>query len=665
MIGEIGQFSLIVALAFALVGATLPHVGAHRGNIRLMALADRAVLAQFLMAVTAFAALTYAFVTSDFSVVNVAANSHSLKPMLYKISGVWGNHEGSLLFWVLILTLFGALVSWRGKNLPLRFRSRVLAVQSLLVVGFLSFILFTSNPFLRLDPAPLDGSGLNPLLQDPGLAFHPPMLYLGYVGLSIAFSFAVAALLEGEVTPLWARWVRPWALLAWTFLTGGIALGSWWAYYELGWGGWWFWDPVENASFMPWLAATALLHSAIVVEKRDALKSWTILLAIVAFSFSLLGTFLVRSGVITSVHAFATDPARGIFILGFLGLVIGGSMALYAWRAPKLVPGGLFGIVSRESGLVLNNIFLSTFAAVVLVGTLYPLFVEAAGAGQITVGPPFFEFAAMILMSPLIVALGFGPLLSWKRGKLSRAAQIAFPALVVALVAATVLVWKTSGGYVMTAFGFGLALWLLASVLLEIAGRIKLWQAPARALSRLTKSSRAQWGMSLAHGGLGIMLLGITISEAFTSEQLLVMAPGDTATVAGYDFKFDGVAPVAGPNYSAVRGFFEVSENGETMTTLMPEDRVYTNPVMNTTEAAIYPLLPGDLYAVVGEAAGAGRWSVRLYFKPLISGIWLGAIMMMIGGILSLSDRRLRIGMPAGKRAVVSVKQPLQSEGAV
>lgn len=650
MAGEIGHFSLILALAFALVGATVPHVGAHRHDTRLMALADRSVLAQFLMAVTAFAALTYAFVTSDFSVINVAANSHSLKPMLYKISGVWGNHEGSLLFWVLILTLFGALVSWRGKNLPLGFRSRVLAVQSLLVVGFLCFILFTSNPFLRLDPAPLEGNGLNPLLQDPGLAFHPPMLYLGYVGLSIAFSFAVAALLEGEVTPLWARWVRPWALLAWVFLTGGIALGSWWAYYELGWGGWWFWDPVENASFMPWLAATALLHSAIVVEKRDALKSWTILLAIIAFSFSLLGTFLVRSGVITSVHAFATDPARGVFILGFLGLVIGGSTALYAWRSPRLGPGGLFGVVSRESGLVLNNILLSTFAAVVLVGTLYPLFVEAAGAGQITVGPPFFEFAAIVLMSPLVVALGFGPLLAWKRGKLSRATQIAFPALVVALVAGTVLVWNTTGDYVMTAFGFGLSLWLIATVLLEIAGRIKLWKAPSRALGGLVKITRAQWGMSLAHAGLGVMLLGITVSEAFTSEQLLVMAPGDTATVAGYDFDFDGVAPVAGPNYTAVRGFFEVSQNGVPMTTLMPEDRVYTNPAMNTTEAAIYPLISGDLYAVVGEATGAGRWSVRLYFKPLISGLWVGALMMMIGGLLSLSDRRLRIGVPTGRQ---------------
>lgn len=653
MAGELGHFALMLALLFALAGAVAPHIGAARNDATLMAIADRSVLAQFLMAVTAFAALTYAFVTSDFSVVNVATNSHTLKPMLYKISGVWGNHEGSLLFWVLILTLFGALVSWRGRKLPLRFRSRVLAVQSLLVLGFLMFILFTSNPFLRLDPAPLEGNGLNPLLQDPGLAFHPPMLYLGYVGLSVAFSFAVAALIEGEVTPLWARWVRPWALLAWVFLTGGIALGSWWAYYELGWGGWWFWDPVENASFMPWLAAAALLHSAIVVEKRDALKSWTILLAIVAFSLSLLGTFLVRSGVITSVHAFATDPARGIFILAFLAVVVGGSLALYAWRAPKLAPSGLFGIVSRESALVVNNIFLSTFAAVVLVGTLYPLFVEAFGAGQITVGPPFFEYAAAVLMSPLIVALGLGPVLAWKRGNISRAMQVAFPALVVAAVAGLVLVWQSAGGVVMTAFGLGLAVWLITSVFLEIAARIKLFRAPAKALSSLGKITRAQWGMSLAHAGLGVILLGITISEAFTSEELVVMAPGDTTDVAGYSFTFEGVAPVAGPNFTAVRGFFTVREDERIITSLTPEDRVYSNPVMNTTEAAIYPLFSGDLYAVVGEATGAGRWSVRLYFKPMISALWLGALMMMVGGILSLSDRRLRVGLPTGKKTAV------------
>lgn len=649
MAGEIGHFALILVFVSALMGATLPQYGVWRGNGFLMSFATRAVYTQFVMAAVAFGALTYAFVTSDFSVINVASNSHTLKPLLYKISGVWGNHEGSLLFWVLNLTLFAALVALRGKALPIRFRARVLSVQSLLVLGFTAFILLTSNPFLRLDPAPLEGNGLNPLLQDPGLAFHPPMLYLGYVGLSVAFSFAIAALLEGEVNSLWARWVRPWALLAWIFLTGGIALGSWWAYYELGWGGWWFWDPTENASFMPWLVAAALLHSAIVVEKRDALKSWTVLLAIIAFSFSLLGTFLVRSGIVTSVHAFATDPARGIFILAFLALTIGGSMALYAWRAPRMAPSGLFGLVSRESALVLNNIFLSTFAGVVLVGTLYPLIMEASGAGQITVGPPFFEFAATVIMSPLIVALGFGPFLAWKRGKIGRASQALLPAVGVAVVAGVLLLWSDLGGTLMTAFGLALAVWLMASVMLEIAARVKLWSAPSGALKRLIKVPRAQWGMSLAHFGLGIMLLGMTVSETFTSETLTVMKPGDTADVGNYAFTFTGVAPVPGPNYTAVRGFFEVRKNGDLITTLMPEDRVYSNPVTNTTEAGIHSLMSGDLYAVIGESAGGGRWSMRLYFKPLISALWLGAFLMVVGGLLSLLDRRLRVGMPVGR----------------
>lgn len=650
MAGEIGHFALILVFVSALLGATLPHLGAWRGDGALMSFATRAVYSQFAMSVIAFAALTYAFVTSDFSVINVASNSHTLKPMLYKVAGVWGNHEGSLLFWVLNLTLFAALVAFRGKALPIRFRSRVLAVQSLLVLGFTAFILLTSNPFLRLDPAPLEGNGLNPLLQDPGLAFHPPMLYLGYVGLSVAFSFAIAALLEGEVNSLWARWVRPWALLAWIFLTGGIALGSWWAYYELGWGGWWFWDPTENASFMPWLVAAALLHSAIVVEKRDALKSWTVLLAIVAFSFSLLGTFLVRSGIVTSVHAFATDPARGIFILGFLALTIGGSMALYAWRAPQMTPGGLFGLVSRESALVLNNIFLSTFAGVVLVGTLYPLIMEAAGAGQITVGPPFFEFAATVIMSPLIVALGFGPLLAWKRGRIGRAAQIVWPALAVAIAAAILLLWSNIGGTIMTAFGLALAVWLMASVLLEIATRIKLWSAPSKALKRLSKTPRAQWGMSLAHFGLGVMLLGMTVSETFTTEKLTVMKLGDSVSVGSYEFTFARVMPVPGPNYTAVRGYIDVHQDGRLITTLLPEDRVYSNPVTNTTEAGIHSLVVGDLYAVIGEAAGGGRWSMRLYFKPLVSALWLGAILMVLGGLLSLMDRRLRVGTPLGRQ---------------
>jgi len=661
MIVEIGHFALIVALMLSLIGAVLPHLGAYRANDRMLSVSDGLAISQFLMAFIAFASLMHAYVTSDFSVLNVATNSHSLKPLLYKIAGTWGNHEGSLLLWVFTLTLFGAAVAVRGKYLPLRFRARVLGIQSALVLGFLLFILFTSNPFERLIPAAIEGNGLNPLLQDPGLVFHPPMLYLGYVGLSIAFSFSIAALIEGEVTPLWARWVRPWTLLAWLLLTGGIALGSWWAYYELGWGGWWFWDPVENASFMPWLVATALLHSAIVVEKRDALKSWTILLSIIAFSFSLVGTFLVRSGIITSVHAFAVDPTRGVFILAFLAIVVGGAFILYAWRAPKLTPSGLFGMVSRESALVLNNILLSTFAGVVLLGTLYPLFYEAFADGRISVGPPFFQYGAIVLMSPLVAALGIGPLLAWKRGNISRAFQLTVPALIIGIVAMVLISWQTSGGLIMTGFGLGLALWLLCSITVDIADKIQLLKKPTKAVSRLTSIRKAAWGMYLAHAGVAVILLAITVSEAWTVEKLTALAPGETTRVGSYDFVFDEIVPIAGPNYSAVRGHFSVFENGTYIATLKPEDRIYTNPVTNTTEAGIHPLLAGDLYAVIGEAAQGGRWSVRLYFKPFISGLWLGSAMMMIGGLLSLTDRRLRVGAPS-KRARTGSKPTPNSD---
>lgn len=659
MIAEAGHFALVLTLMLAMVAAVLPHIGIRRGNTRFMGLADSLSLGQFLLTALAFAALTYSFLISDFSLKVVATNSHTAKPFLYKISGVWGNHEGSLLLWVLILTLFAGAVSVFGRNLPQAFRARVLSVQSALVVGFLLFILLTSNPFERLLEAPAEGNGLNPLLQDPGLAFHPPMLYLGYVGLSIAFSFAVATLIDGEVTPAWARWVRPWTLAAWIFLTGGIALGSWWAYYELGWGGWWFWDPVENASFMPWLAATALLHSAIVVEKRDALKSWTLLLAIVAFSFSLLGTFLVRSGVLTSVHAFATDPERGLFILAFLTLVIGGSLTLFALRADRLAPGGLFQLVSRESALVLNNILLATFAGVVLIGTLYPLMLEAIAGEQITVGPPFFDFATVVLVIPLIIALGVGPMLAWKRARLGRAIRLLVPAAAIAGIGALGLLWAEAGGYVMSAVGLGLGIWLICASLLELLLRIKLFAAPGRAVSRLGGVTRAQWGMLVAHMGVGVVVLGVSLSEAFTQETLTTLVPGERAEVGGYSFQFTGVEPVAGPNYSAVRARFLVWDGDVVLTQLLPEDRVYTNPPMTTTEAAIAPLWTGDLYAVIGENADSirpGAWSVRLYFKPMVSALWLGAILMMIGGVLSLSDRRLRLGVPTGKRQAPPAK---------
>lgn len=645
MLGEVGHVALILALMLSFIGMTLPHVAANRGDERIMRYTDRITLGVFFMVATSFAALTIGFLISDFSLRVVAANSHSLKPLLYKITGVWGNHEGSVLFWALNLSIFGAAVAALGQNLPIRFRSRVLAVQMLIIFGFILFMLLTSNPFDRLNPAPFEGNGLNPLLQDPGLAFHPPMLYLGYVGLSVAFSFAIAALLEREVTPQWARWVRPWTLAAWVFLTGGLALGSWWAYYELGWGGWWFWDPTENAAFMPWLVATALLHSAIVVEKRDALRSWTILLAIVAFSFSLLGTFIVRSGIVTSVHAFATDPARGIFILVFLALVVGGSLLLFALRAPEMKGGGLFKVVSREGALILNNVLLSVYAAVVLIGTLYPLLNEALTGTQISVGPPAFNFFTIVLMSPLIVAVGFGPLMAWKRGQIGRVTKWLLPALSAAIIVMAATYWSSIGGVLLTAFGVGLGGWLLVAVLIEVHRKLKIGAGSRRSLGyRLKAVKRSEWGMTLAHGGLAVMIFGIVISEAGTSETIAAMKVGDEVRVGAYDFEMTKVEPYVGPNFTAVQARFNVREDGELIAELTPQNRLYHDPIMPTTEASIHPLISGDLYATVGEAAINDRWRVRLYFKPFISGIWLGTFMMVIGGLISLSDRRLRIG---------------------
>jgi len=653
MIPEIGHFALVLALVLALLTATLPMIGAARGDARLVGLATPLTIAQFAFVALAFAALVYAYLVSDFSVSNVAANSHTAKPLLYKLTGAWGNHEGSLVLWVLILTLFGALVGAFGRTLPESFKARVLAVQAMIAVGFLLFMLVTSNPFLRVDPAPEQGNGLNPLLQDPGLAFHPPLLYLGYVGFSMAFAFAAAALIEGRVGPSWARWMRPWVLLAWIALTAGIALGSWWAYYELGWGGWWFWDPVENASFMPWLAGTALLHSTIVVEKRDGLKRWTILLAILTFSLSLLGTFLVRSGVLTSVHAFAVDPDRGMFILALLAIAIGGSLALYGRRAPGMEEGGLFAPVSREGALVINNILLSVAAAIVLVGTLYPLFLDVASGEQISVGPPFFNMTFTPLMGLLIVVLGIGPLLAWKRGDLRGALKRLKPAAGLAALGGA-LAWTAFGaGPVLAVIGFALASWLAAAVIVEWARRVKLTQGPPRAVSaRARRLPRAQYGMSLAHLGLAVMVFGITASESWETEKLAVLQPGESAMVGAYRFAFSGADPVAGPNYTAIRGNFEVFKGDRRIATMRPEQRSYTTPQMQTTEAAIHPVLSGDLYAVIGDPGENGGWSARLYHKPLVFWIWLGPLIMIAGGALALSDRRLRIGAPVrAKRA--------------
>ena len=657
MIAELGHFCLVMALVVAVVQASLPLIGAQRGNLSWMALGSWAAMVQFTMIALAFLALTYAYVTSDFSVANVYENSHSLKPMLYKITGVWGNHEGSLVLWVLILALFGLAVVFFGGNLPATLRARVLAVQAMIAVGFLSFSIFTSNPFLRLDPVPLDGRDLNPLLQDPGLAFHPPFLYLGYVGFSMAFSFAVAALLEGRVDAAWARWVRPWTLAAWTTLTLGIALGSWWAYYELGWGGWWFWDPVENASFMPWLAGTALLHSAIVCEKRNALKSWTILLAIIAFSLSLLGTFLVRSGVLTSVHAFATDPARGVYILALLVIAIGGSLALYAWRAPQLKAEGLFAPISREGALILNNLLLATACFTVFLGTLYPLFLDTLGGGTVSVGPPYFEITFIPLMVPLIIATGIGPLLAWKRGDLKGVlSRLKFVA-VIALVAWAGLWWLMTDSSPLPAFGIALAVWLAGAVLVELAGRLGVGRVTAsESWRRAVNLPRAAYGMTLSHLGLAVFVAGVTASTAWQTEVIVAMKPGETQDVAGYSFTLDGVADVPGPNYLAERATFTVSHSDDVLGTLTPEKRFYPVQGMQTTEAAIRTTFIADLYAVIGDpiANNPGAYAVRLYHNPLVPWIWGGTLFMVFGGLVSLTDRRHRVGAPARRKAMVA-----------
>jgi cytochrome c-type biogenesis protein CcmF len=656
MIVEIGHFALILALCVAVTQASVPLIGAERDNRAWMAVATPTAVAQLALLFIAFLALMYAYVTSDFSVKNVADNSNSLKPLIYKISGVWGNHEGSMLLWVLILALFGAIVAGFGRNLPPGLKARTLAVQAMISIGFLLFIILTSNPFERLDPAPLDGQGLNPLLQDPGLALHPPILYVGYVGFSIAFSFAVAALIEGKVDAAWARWVRPWTLLAWLFLTAGIALGSWWAYYELGWGGWWYWDPVENASFMPWLVGTALLHSAIVVEKRDALKSWTILLAIITFSLSLMGTFLVRSGVLTSVHSFASDPDRGVFILGILVIATGGSLALYAWRAPQLQSRGLFQPISREGGLVLNNLLLTTAAATVFLGTLYPLFLDAFGGEKVSVGPPFFNATFVPLMIPLVIAVGIGPLLPWKRADLGGVMARLKMAFVVAALVALGTAYLTWGKTVFGPIGIGIAGWLCASVLLEMGERIGLGRiAFGDSLERAAGLPRAAWGMTIAHFGLAITVAGVTGAALWQVESIQIMKPGQTVDVSGYEFTFDDARQIRGPNYAAERGFFTVKTGDKELIKLEPERRRYLVSGQETTEAAIFTTAMYDLYVVLGEGNGKGGWTIRLYYKPLVPWLWIGSLIMVLGGIVSLTDRRLRIGAPSRRQQDAAV----------
>jgi cytochrome c-type biogenesis protein CcmF len=650
---ELGHFALILALAVAVFQTIVPAYGVKVVSSRLMASGDGAAFAQFALLLMAFLALMNAYVTSDFSVANVAQNSHSTKPLLYKISGVWGNHEGSMLLWVLILALFGAAVAGFGTNLPTSLKALVLSVQASIAVAFCSFIVLTSNPFLRLDPAPADGRGLNPILQDPALAFHPPFLYVGYVGFSMAFSFAIAALIEGRTNAAWARWVRPWTLAAWMCLTIGIAMGSWWAYYELGWGGWWFWDPVENASFMPWLAGTALLHSALVMEKRESLKIWTVLLAILTFSLSLMGTFLVRSGILSSVHAFAVDPERGVFVLAIMVFFTGGGLALFALRARELRQGGVFSPISREGGLVLNNILLTTSCATVFVGTLYPLALEAVTGQKISVGAPYFNLTFLPLMVPLLLALPFGPFLAWKRGDAAAAAERLTMAglLAVAVLIGTFAMYHR--GPSLAPLGVAIGVFVMAGALSELASRIKLGRATrAEVVRRLMNQPRSAMGTTLAHFGVGMLVVGVVATTAYQSEKILVLKPGQSTDIAGYNLTFKGVVPAKGPNYLQQSAQFDVTRGGEPVTTLYPGKRLYDSPPQPTTEAGIHASWRGDLYTVLGDPQPDGGFSVRLYFHPFVRFIWLGALIMFFGGAVSLFDRRLRVGAPSKSRRV-------------
>jgi cytochrome c-type biogenesis protein CcmF len=657
VIVELGHFLLALALVAALMQAIVPIIGALRGDVRLMELATTGALATFLLVALSYAALTWAYVSSDFSLITVWENSHSKMPLIYKISGVWGNHEGSMMLWLLILVFFSGLVALFGGNLPKTLKANVLVVQAWIATAFLLFILLTSNPFLRSAsvaagvPAPAEGRDLNPVLQDFGLAIHPPLLYLGYVGFSVCFSFAVAALIDGRLDAAWARWVRPWALLAWTFLTLGIAMGSYWAYYELGWGGWWFWDPVENASFMPWLAGTALLHSALVMEKRDALKIWTVLLAILTFSLSLLGTFLVRSGVLTSVHSFASDPSRGIFILCILAIFIGGAFSLFALRAPSLTPGGLFQPVSREGALVLNNLILVVATGAVLTGTLYPLLLESLTGDKISVGAPFFNIAFGWLMVPLFIVLPFGPLLAWKRGDLTAAGRRLGFAFVIAL-ALGLVVWLANGnGPMLAIVGIAAGLWLIGGALTDIWQRANFSRAGlGNGLRRLSGLPRSTFGTAIAHAGLGVSVLGVVAVTAWSTEHILEMNPGDTVEAGGYIVRFDREVEDKGPNYLEDAALFSLLKGDSVAATTDSAKRVYTARQSATTEAGITTFGLSQLYISVGDKSADGKLVVRIWWKPWIVCVWGGALVMAFGGLVSLSDRRLRVGAPSRRK---------------
>jgi cytochrome c-type biogenesis protein CcmF len=656
MVPEIGQFALILALLLALTQATLPLIGAARGNRSWIALAAPAGQAQFIFVAIAFCCLGYSFITNDFSVLNVATNSNSQLPLHYRLAATWGSHEGSLLLWTLMLGLWTVAVSLFSRHLPDDMVARVLGVMGVISVGFLLFMLLTSNPFARLFPAAADGRDLNPLLQDPAMVAHPPVLYMGYVGFSVAFAFAISALISGRLDATWARWSRPWTTVAWMFLTVGIALGSWWAYYELGWGGWWFWDPVENASFMPWLVGTALIHSLAVTEKRGGFKSWTVLLAIGAFSLSLLGTFLVRSGVLTSVHAFATDPKRGIFILAFLVFVIGGSLLLYAWRAKQVGLGGKFDLISRESMLLSNNVLLAVAAASVLLGTLYPLIIDALGMAKLSVGPPYFNSVFVPLMVPAVFLMGIGPIARWKKASLPELAVRLRWAFLASVVTAVILPFVLGQWKPLASLGLMLALWIVTTALLNIWERVKTTSGHLSVWRKLGMQTRSYYGMQLAHIGVAAFIVGVTIVTAYQLEQDVRMDVGDTVSAGGYSFRFNGITRIAGPNYEAAQAEIEVSRNGNVVNRLYPEKRSYTASGNAMTETAIDSGLFRDLYISLGEPVSGGAWSVRVYYKPFVSWIWGGAILMAMGGGLALSDRRYALAARKQREAMGAAK---------
>ncbi len=638
MIPELGHFALILALLLALVQGVLPLVGAARNNPAWMAVAKPAARAQFLFVAIAFGCLAYSFLTNDFSVMNVTRNSHSRLPEIYRFTATWGSHEGSMLLWTLILGMWTLAVTLFSRHLPEDMVARVVGVMGLVSFGFLLFMLATSNPFLRMEMA-MDGSDLNPLLQDPGMVVHPPILYMGYVGFSVAFAFAIAALLSGKLDASWARWSRPWTTAAWSFLTIGIMMGSWWAYYELGWGGWWFWDPVENASLMPWLVGTALIHSLAVTEKRGSFKAWTVFLAIGAFSLSLLGTFLVRSGVLSSVHSFATDPTRGLFILTFLAVVIGGSLLLFALRASQVGLGGRFALVSRESFLMVNNILLLTATGSVLLGTLYPLFLDALGLGKISVGPPYFNSVFVPLVAPLIFLSGVGPLARWKQVNVPELAHRLKWGFGASVLVALLLPFTLGEWQPMVSLGILLALWIVVTVAIGVRGRMRTsagWSANF-------------YGMHLAHLGVAVAVIGVTMVSSYQTERNVRMEVGDTVTLKDYTFRFDGVKDLEGPNYKGARGTLEVSRYGKPVSTLHPEKRIYTASGMPFTESAIDYGLTRDLYTALGESLDGGAWSVRLFHKPFVVWIWIGAVLMALGGFLAITDRRYRSSRKKGR----------------